>query len=51
MELPARGLVTYTWGNVSVIDQATGLVVIKPSCLPYEELTPAKLVVVRLADG
>ena len=51
MELPARGLVTYTWGNVSGIDRATGLVVIKPSGVPYEELTPARLVVVRLADG
>jgi L-ribulose-5-phosphate 4-epimerase len=51
MELPARGLVTYTWGNVSGIDRATGLVVIKPSGVPYEELTPANLVVVRLADG
>ena len=51
MELPARGLVTYTWGNVSGIDRATGLVVIKPSGVPYEELTPTRLVVVRLADG
>ena len=51
MELPARGLVTYTWGNVSGINRATGLVVIKPSGVPYEELTPARLVVVRLADG
>ena len=31
MELPRRGLVTYTWGNVSGIDRAQGLVVIKPS--------------------
>jgi L-ribulose-5-phosphate 4-epimerase len=45
MELPARGLVTYTWGNVSGIDRATGLVVIKPSGVPYEKLTPANLVI------
>ena len=31
MQLPRRGLVTYTWGNVSGIDRARGLVVIKPS--------------------
>jgi L-ribulose-5-phosphate 4-epimerase len=51
MELPARGLVTYTWGNVSGIDRATGLVVIKPSGVPYEELTPANLVIVNLENG
>lgn len=33
MELPRRGLVTYTWGNVSGIDREKGLVVIKPSVL------------------
>ena len=31
MELPRRGLVTYTWGNVSGIDRERELVVIKPS--------------------
>ena len=39
MELPRRGLVTYTWGNVSGIDRKAGLVVIKPSGVAYEELT------------
>ena len=48
MELPRRGLVTYTWGNVSGIDRASGLVVIKPSCVEYEELTLYKMVVVDL---
>lgn len=48
MELPARRLVTYTWGNVSGIDREQGLVVIKPSGLEYEALTPEKLVVVDL---
>ena len=35
MELPRRGLVTYTWGNVSGIDRASGLFVIKPSGVEY----------------
>lgn len=48
MELPARGLVTYTWGNVSGIDRKRGLLVIKPSGLNYEDLTPEKLVVLDL---
>ncbi|MBO5657152.1 MAG: L-ribulose-5-phosphate 4-epimerase AraD, partial [Agathobacter sp.] len=48
MELPRRGLVTYTWGNVSGIDPATGYVVIKPSGVEYDNLTPEDLVVVDL---
>lgn len=48
MELPRRGLVTYTWGNVSGIDRASGLFVIKPSGVEYEELTPEMLVVMDL---
>ncbi len=50
MELPKRGLVTYTWGNVSGIDRETGYVVIKPSGVDYEDLTPDQLVVLDL-DG
>ena len=50
MELPRRGLVTYTWGNVSGIDREKGLVVIKPSGVRYEELTPDKLVVLDLDE-
>ena len=50
MELPRRGLVTYTWGNVSGIDRETGYVIIKPSGVDYEDLTPDKLVVLDL-DG
>ena len=49
-DLPRRGLVTLTWGNVSGIDRASGLVVIKPSGVEYDELTPENLVVVDL-DG
>lgn len=48
MELPRKGLVTYTWGNVSGIDRESGLVVIKPSGVNYEDLTPEKLVVLDL---
>lgn len=47
-ELPKRGLVTYTWGNVSGIDRSSGLVVIKPSGVPYDELQIEHLVVVDL---
>ena len=49
MELPRRNLVTYTWGNVSGIDRESGLVVIKPSGVGYDELTPKHLVVVDLS--
>ena len=49
MELPKRGLVTYTWGNVSGIDRESGLVVIKPSGVEYDELTPDQLVVLNLS--
>ncbi len=48
MELPRRGLVTYTWGNASGIDRETGYFVIKPSGVEYEELTPDDLTVVDL---
>ncbi len=48
MELPKRGLVTYTWGNVSGIDRATGYVVIKPSGVEYDKLTSKDMVVVDL---
>ena len=50
-QLPRHNLVTFTWGNVSGIDRETGLVVIKPSGVEYEELTPENMVIVSLADG
>ena len=50
LELPKRNLVTYTWGNVSGICREKGLVVIKPSGVPYDELKIEHLVVVDL-DG
>jgi L-ribulose-5-phosphate 4-epimerase len=46
LELPAAGLVTLTWGNVSGRDAGTGLVVIKPSGLPYPAMTADDMVVV-----
>lgn len=48
MELPKRGLVTYTWGNVSGIDRESGLFVIKPSGVDYDKLTPLDMVVMDL---
>ena len=48
--LPQYGLVTFTWGNVSGIDRDSGLVVIKPSGVPYEGMTAQDMVVVDL-DG
>lgn len=50
LQLPKHGLVTFTWGNVSGINRQTGLVVIKPSGVPYDELQINDLVVVDL-DG
>ena len=50
LELPKKGLITYTWGNVSGIDREKNLVVIKPSGVPYEDLKLEDLVVVDL-DG
>lgn len=48
MELPKRGLVTYTWGNVSGIDREAGLFVIKPSGVDYDSLRPEDMVVMSL---
>ena len=48
MELPRRGLITYTWGNVSGIDRESGYFVIKPSGVDYDKLTPDDMVVMDL---
>ena len=48
LRLPASGLVVLTWGNVSGIDRPRGLVVIKPSGVPYDGLEPDDMVVVDL---
>ena len=50
LELPRNNLVVWTSGNVSGRDPQTGLVVIKPSGIRYEDLTPGSMVVVDL-DG
>ena len=47
MELPRRGLITYTWGNVSGIDRESGYFVIKPSGVDYNLLKPEDMVVMR----
>ncbi len=51
MQLPAHGLVTFTWGNASGIDEKRELVVIKPSGVEYDRLTPEDMVVVELVTG
>ncbi len=51
LELPRNRLVTWTGGNVSARDPETGLVVIKPSGVRYEELRPEHLVVVDVAGA
>ena len=50
LELPRRGLITYTWGNVSARDRETGLVVIKPSGLDYDIMRAEDMVVVDLEN-
>lgn len=50
VELFERGLARFTFGNASAIDRASGLVVIKPSGMPYRRLQPRHLVVLTL-DG
>ncbi|TAH06526.1 MAG: L-ribulose-5-phosphate 4-epimerase AraD [Sphingobacteriia bacterium] len=46
MQLPALGLVVFTFGNVSAADNSLGVFAIKPSGIPYADLTPDKMVVV-----
>ena len=48
LELVKRGLVILTWGNVSGKDDETGLVVIKPSGVSYDDMKPSDMVVVDL---
>jgi L-ribulose-5-phosphate 4-epimerase len=46
MQLPGLGLVLFTFGNVSVADHTQKVFAIKPSGVPYDELSPAKMVIV-----
>lgn len=50
MQLPKLGLVLFTFGNVSAADRSKGVFAIKPSGVPYEDLTPGKMVIVDF-DG
>jgi L-ribulokinase len=50
MQLPKLGLVIFTFGNVSVVDREINVFAIKPSGVPYDELSPEKMVIVDL-DG
>ncbi|MGN0975246.1 MAG: L-ribulose-5-phosphate 4-epimerase [Gemmiger sp.] len=49
--LPKYGLVVFTWGNVSAVDRARGVMVIKPSGVEYDAMRPGDMVVVDLATG
>jgi L-ribulose-5-phosphate 4-epimerase len=55
MQLPKLGLVIFTFGNVSASDRKLGIFAIKPSGVPYEELSPEKMVIVdfdaKVVDG
>jgi L-ribulose-5-phosphate 4-epimerase len=51
LKLVAEGLVLHTWGNASGVDRQRGLVVIKPSGVPYQEMKPEQMVVVSLETG
>lgn len=46
MQLPKSGLVLFTFGNVSAVDRNLGVFAIKPSGVPYEDLSPDKMVIV-----
>jgi L-ribulose-5-phosphate 4-epimerase len=48
MQLPKLDLVLFTFGNVSVVDRELNVFAIKPSGVPYEELSPEKMVIVDL---
>ncbi|MHB1922229.1 MAG: L-ribulose-5-phosphate 4-epimerase AraD [Chitinophagaceae bacterium] len=54
-QLPQLGLVTFAFGNVSAADQQQGVFAIKPSGVPYAELSPGKMVIVdfdgKIAEG
>ena len=50
MQLPKLGLVVFTFGNVSAVDRSLGVFAIKPSGVPYETLSPDKMVIVDF-DG
>ncbi len=48
VELSRRGLARFTFGNASAVDRELGVVAIKPSGVPYDDLTPESMVVVEI---
>ena len=51
IDLVKHGLVIFTWGNVSGIDREKGLMVIKPSGVDYDVMTPDDMVVIDIRTG
>ena len=51
LQLPKLNLVAFTWGNVSAIDRASGIMVIKPSGVTYEAMQAEQMVCVDLVTG
>ena len=51
LDLVRKGLVIETWGNASGVDRASGLMVIKPSGVPYDGMLPKHMVIVSLGTG
>lgn len=51
MELQSRNLIIYTWGNVSQVDRAKGVMAIKPSGVPYEDLKAEHMVIVDMDNN
>ena len=51
LDLVKEGLVIRTWGNVSGVDRAAGLMAIKPSGVPYKDMQPKHIVLVSLETG
>ena len=51
LDLVTEGLVIQTWGNASAVDRERGVMIIKPSGVPYSGMKPGHMVVVSLADG
>ncbi|HNZ95478.1 MAG TPA: class II aldolase/adducin family protein, partial [Sphaerochaeta sp.] len=48
MALKRNGLITLTWGNVSMVDAKREVMAIKPSGVPYESLRPSDIVLLNL---
>jgi L-ribulose-5-phosphate 4-epimerase len=51
LDLVRSGLVIQTWGNASAVDREVGLMVIKPSGVPYDHMEPEQMVVISLESG